>query len=250
MAQFPLIGLTTYNVTLDRKPPVQINGVLTHYNNAVMAAGGLPVMLPINTDKQQLASLLDRLDGLVLVGGGDMDPRHYGQAIAHDTVAGIDAARDEMELYLSCEALARDMPILAICRGHQVLNVAMGGTLWQDIESMMPNGQQHSWFGQNRPRNETPHRVTIAADSKLAQLLGTTDAAVNSIHHQGIDKLADGLVATAFAPDGLIEAFELPSRHFVVAVQWHPEAIVADIPAQRGIFSGFVDAARDRMSVV
>lgn len=249
MAHLPLIGLTTYNVTLDRKPPVRINGVLTHYNDAVIAAGGLPVMLPINTSKQQLASLLDRLDGLVLVGGGDIDPQLYGQEIAHKSVSGIDAERDEMELFLACEALTRDMPILAICRGHQVLNVAMGGTLWQDIEALMPNGQQHSWFGQNRPRNETPHRVTISAESKLAQLLGTTDAPVNSIHHQGIDKLADGLVATAFAPDGLIEAYEMPSKYFVVSVQWHPEAIVADIPAQRGLFSGFVRAARDKIAI-
>ncbi len=243
MTHAPLIGLTSYAMKRDPSSPYTFNGLMTLYTDAVLAAGGTPVLLPITTDKTHLSGLLDRLDGLVLVGGGDIDPRRYGQEVVEGNVYGIDEDRDEMEIYLGCEALARNMPILAICRGHQVLNVAMGGTLWQDVKEMMPNGIQHSWFGENRPRNETPHSVTISAESKLASILGTTEALVNSIHHQGVDTLAEGLVPTAYAPDGLIEAYELPGDQFVVGVQWHPEAIVHDLPAQRGLFEGLVKAA-------
>lgn len=245
MNQLPLIGLTSYSIKRDPDSPYSMNGALTHYKDAVIAAGGMPVMLPINTNPQHLSGLLDRLDGLMLVGGGDIHPGRYGQEATSVQLYGVDEDRDEMEFQLASDAIGRDMPVLAICRGHQVLNVAMGGTLWQDVRSLMPEGLQHSWFGENRPRNETPHEVKISAESKLATLLGTTQTPVNSIHHQGIEKLGDNLVANAVAPDGLIEGYEMPDKRFVVGVQWHPEAIVDDVPGQRGLFKGFVDAACD-----
>lgn len=244
MNEFPLIGLTSYSVPLDRHPGYSANGVMTLYRDAVINAGGVPVLLPVNPDHRHLASALGRLDGLLLVGGGDVHPRRYGMNIIDDLVYGVDEDRDEMECFLACQALAMDMPMLAICRGHQLLNVAMGGTLWQDVKHLMPGGHQHSWFGENRPRHELPHAVTISAESRLADLLGTTKTPVNSIHHQGVDKLADGLVATAFAEDGLIEGYEMPDKRFVVGVQWHPEAIVDHVAGQKGLFTGLVASAK------
>ncbi len=245
MKKHPLIGLTTYKVSPDRTPPVVMNALMDHYTDAVAAAGGIPLMIPITTDKQILDTTLDALDGLIIVGGGDINPRAYGQEPLEGRVYGVDDARDEMEIHLACSALQRDMPLLAICRGHQVLNVALGGTLWQDVRDMMPNAIQHSWFGEGRPRNETPHDVTIAPDSRLATLLGTTESPVNSIHHQGIDRLGDGLVPVAWSPDQLIEGVELPDKQFVVGVQWHPEAIVNDVTSMRGLFEGVVNAASE-----
>ena len=244
MNEFPLIGLTSYETVLvDRNPPVRMSGSLSDYKNAVIGAGGIPVLIPINTDKRQLSALLDRLDGLILVGGGDIHPRQYRQDIIEGSVYGIDEPRDEMELFLGCEAVARNMPMLAICRGHQVLNVTLGGTLWQDVASMMPGGMVHSYFGQGVPRNETSHTVKIEPNSRLASLLDAHEIAVNTIHHQGIAELAPGLTVSAVAPDGLIEGVEMADKRFVVGVQWHPECLVNDMPQMRGLFEGLVEAA-------
>ncbi len=245
MNQFPLIGLTSYETVLvDRNPPSLMSGSLSDYKNAVIAAGGIPVLIPINTDVNQLSALLERLDGLVLVGGGDIESSQYGQETVEGKSYGVDKDRDFMELYLGAEAIARDMPLLAICRGHQVVNVVLGGTLWQDVATLMPGGMVHSYFGEGRPRNETLHTVSVKAGSCLAQLLGAQEVPVNTIHHQGIDKLGDGLVATAFAPDGLIEGIEMPDKRFMVGVQWHPECLVNDMPQMRGLFEGLVAACR------
>ena len=243
MKKLPLIGLTSYQISPPQIPGVKMSALMTHYTDAVSAAGGIPLILPISTNREQLDAIMDRLDGLVLVGGGDMHPKTYGQELIEDKSYGVDEARDEMELHLACNALERDMPLLTICRGFQVLNVALGGTLWQDVRDMMPNAIQHSWFGEQRPRNETPHEVAVTPGSQLAELLGTTQTPVNSIHHQGIKELGEGLIASAVAPDGLIEGYEIPGKRFAVGVQWHPEAIVHDVEGMQGLFDGHARAA-------
>jgi putative glutamine amidotransferase len=191
------------------------------YVQAVAGGGALPVLIPLGLARPQLAALVARLDGLVFSGGGDIAPARYG-GVPHPLVAGVDPDRDQVELDLFAEAMARRRPLLGICRGMQLMNVALGGTLYEDVLAQHPGGIKHQYWP-DMPRDRLSHEVTIAPQSRLAAILGSTRAAVNSLHHQGVRRLADGLVATAHAPDGLIEAFELPEHPFALAVQWHPE---------------------------
>lgn len=238
----PLIGLTAYEKTVSVNPLVEMAGIATAYKDAVIAAGGLPVLMPINLEPPQIDRLLDRLDGILLPGGGDIDPRRYNGGL-HENVRGVDGRRDAFELHVARRAVELDIPVLAICRGHQVLNVALGGTLWLDVGSQMPDSIRHDYYGDGIARDLLPHGVLIEEQSHLARLIGTTQSEVNSIHHQGIRDLADDLTPTAFAPDGLIEAVEIRGHRFGVGVQWHPECIVGNVPIMRGLFEGLVAAA-------
>jgi putative glutamine amidotransferase len=210
------------------------------YVRAVEEAGGLPVVLapgPV----AHLADLLGRLDGLLMSGGADLDPTHYGEA-AHATVSGVSGDRDTFELALTREALARDLPLLAICRGHQVLNVATGGTLVQDIPSQLGGALDHD---PKKERWEPAHEVRILPGTRLREILGRDRVAVNSFHHQSIKVPGRGLVVSACAlGDDVIEGVELPGRRFVLGVQWHPEAFW-DRPAHfQPLFAALVEASR------
>ena len=190
------------------------------YVRSIELCGGLPVVLaPAGAALHP--ALLSKLDGLVLTGGIDVAPRLYGET-PHPTVTDTSAEQDEFEVRLVHEALAHDVPVLAICRGMQLLNVALGGTLIQDLPSLVGTAVSHDDLA--RPRIAIAHRVVVAPGSKLHSLLGTDEVEVNSFHHQAVGALGHGLVATAFAPDGVVEGVELPSARFVVGVQWHPEA--------------------------
>lgn len=210
---------------------------------AVAAAGGLPVYIPPGLDDDSLHDLYTRLDGLLLPGGPDICPNLYGQS-PHPKSQGIDDPRDALELTLARWAVHDDLPVFGICRGHQVLNVALGGTLMQDIPSQWDNPLVHD-IRDGQPRSTRLHEVSIIPGSHLANILGQTQLPVNSIHHQSVQEAAPGARVTANAPDGIIEALEVPGKRFVLSVQWHPEDLYSDDPVMARLFEAFVNAARD-----
>ena len=200
------------------------------YFNAVAAAGGVPLMLPpIESLIGDVPALLARVDAVVLHGGGDVDPRRYGQEASAEQLYGIVAEHDEVELAVVRAALDADLPMLAICRGLQVLNVAMGGTLQQHI------GSESHWFA---------HRtdVEVAEGSRLAAALDGKPVACHCVHHQAIDQLADGLTVTARTHDGIIHGAEVDSARWVVGTQWHPEDTAANDPQQLALFEALLRA--------
>lgn len=211
------------------------------YSRAVAAAGGVPVLLP--PDGQGVDEVLAIVDGLLLSGGADLDPARYGEVIAHPTVYGIDADRDAFELALTRGAVAHDLPLLAVCRGIQVLNVALGGTLYQDVPDQHPAHQQHSQAG---PPSEPHHPIRLAQDSCLARIYQTTIVAVNSFHHQAVKTLPPELRAVGWAPEGLVEGVERPGSAFCVGVQWHPEAMFTVHVEHQRPFAALVAAAGAR----
>jgi putative glutamine amidotransferase len=211
----PLVGIT---ISCDDRP--------THFSlrqdyvRAVEKAGGLAVVLPPG-GPEDASSLLDRIDALLLTGGGDVDPGFYGED-RHASVASVNPERDVFEIALARQALERDHALLAICRGQQVLNVATGGTLVQDIASSLPGAENHD---PGRERWELSHEVRIRPGTRLARILGRDRVAVNSIHHQAVKDLGRGLEATAWSvEDGVVEAVEAPEKTFALGVQWHPES--------------------------
>jgi len=195
------------------------------YFRAILECGGVPILLPY--DEGAIDTYLSMIDGLLLSGGGDIHASHFGQEM-HPLADFVYPARDSFELLIARAALDADMPILGICRGMQLLNVAMGGDLLQHIEG-------HS---QSAPRPAATHDVEIFG--KLAEMLNATAAPVNSIHHQAIGRIAKGLMPAAKSPDGIIEAVYAPAAAFCVAVQWHPEEMIAEYPIHRRLFEVFV----------
>lgn len=230
MNRAPLIGVTTYGRGENNR-----YGLPAEYVDAVSRAGGVPVLVPPGGHSS--ATWLARLDGLVLSGGGDIDPLCYGGE-RHETLYGIDAERDAFEFELIAAALARRMPLLAVCRGLQLLNVYLGGTLHPHI----PQAYGEAVIHRAPPREPTPHAVQIAADSRLAAILGQDEVVPSSWHHQSVKDLGSGLVAVAHAADGVIEAIDLPEYPWLVAVQWHPELTAASDPVQQGLFDALITA--------
>ncbi len=242
---YPLIGISSYELSVQMQPPFKMAGVNVDYKNAVIRAGGIPVMIPQDLLPDQVPDLVERLDGVIISGGGDIHPRFYGQTATHPRLMNIDMVRDETERRLVCAAIERDRPILAICRGHQMLNVALGGTLYQDVETQYSAEIKHDYFFGAERNNYIAHTIDVEPDSKLATLLGHTHINTNSRHHQAIDQIGKGLVVTARATgDDMIEAVEYPEKRFVVGVQWHPENLQDTVLEMRGLFTGLVEAAR------
>ncbi|HUR83970.1 MAG TPA: gamma-glutamyl-gamma-aminobutyrate hydrolase family protein [Solirubrobacteraceae bacterium] len=207
------------------------------YPNAVRRAGGVPVVIP-PMDEPAIEALLDGLWGLCLSGGPDLDPATYGAA-PHFALGPTEPELDTFEIGLVRAAEARDMPVLAICRGLQVLNVARGGTLLQDLPTELPSDIEH----RQQIAGSTPtHEVVLEPGSLTAACLGTREGRVNSFHHQAVDRLGSGLRVVGHAPDGVIEAIEATDRRFTVAVQWHAESMVRS-PEQDRLLAAFTDAA-------
>ncbi len=216
---------------------------LDDYVASVEGAGGRARVLDVSESPRKL---LSELDGVLLTGGGDVDPVLYGED-RHPTVDDAEPGRDEFEIDLARRAVAADLPLLAICRGAQVLNVAAGGTLVQDIPSAVTSELRHSL---QEPKNAVAHDVRVTPGSRLEHALGpTVDAAhtcrVNSRHHQSVGRVGDGLAASAVAADGIVEAIERPDRSFCVGVQWHPENFWRT-GEFAPLFEAFVTAARQR----
>ncbi len=227
----PLIGIPTR--TRVTRSSACADEMRRAYAAAVAAAGGIPVLVPLVGEP---AAVLDHLDGLLLSGGSDLDPAHYGED-HHPRLGELDGARDDHELILARAAIARDLPVFGVCRGHQVLVVAGGGSLWQDLPSQQPSGVAHD------AEVEAIHEVTVVPGSRLAAVLGTTRLRTNSRHHQAAKTLGPGWNATATATDGVVEGIELPGRRFVLGVQWHPEDMQGEAP-HRELFNALVAAAR------
>lgn len=238
----PLIGITPtpQDVTFDHGA-FHRYCLSNTYTQSVIAAGGIPVILP--ADVNDVEPVLDRLDGVIFSGGGDIDPTRFGEE-RHPATDGIDAERDDVELAAVREAVERDIPILGICRGIQSINVALGGTLIQDIETEVAGALQHRQHQAGKFRDDVSHTVTLTpGDHLLRRIHGADQMTTNSFHHQAVKDLAAGLEAIATTEDGIIEALWHPGMHFGLAVQWHPEMLAATHNDQAAIFSAFVDAA-------
>jgi putative glutamine amidotransferase len=207
------------------------------YLDAVRDAGGIPIVLPAGP-QGSVDRYLEVIDGLLLTGGGDVDPGFFGQE-PREGLGRVLPERDEFELSLTRKVLQVGKPLLALCRGMQVLNVAAGGTLYQDIRQELPGCWQHD---QRKPRFYPHHTVETVPGTLLAKLLGPT-ARVNSMHHQAVRTVGQGLKVSARAGDGIIEALEGTGKSFVIGVQWHPEELIKFYPEQRQLFQSFIVAA-------
>ena len=237
MATPPVIGITCAVQQVNDRPSC----CLSHVNiDAVLAAGGVPLVLPSHAPEELVPTLLDRLDGLILTGGGDIDAAHFGQE-RHPQADEPDANRDHFELAAARYAYENRLPTLGYCRGVQVMAVATGGTLWQDIPSQLPGSLTHRYPSDTQSHQF--HPVTLLAGSRLAAIMGDETHPVNTFHHQAVQNLGDGLQACAWAPDGVIEAIEAPDRFFL-GVQWHPERLANRDQKALALFEALVQAAR------
>ena len=244
----PLIAVTTSEVrrsetvspTPEGEPPSHEMALGLKYLRALEAAGAIPLVMP-PLSPELVPSLLDRVDGICLSGGPDLDPSAYGEA-THEATGPVEPDLDAFELALTRAADARGLPILAICRGMQLLNVARGGSLHQHLPDLVSGEISHR---QGAPGTQPTHAVALDDHSHLARVLRIDRAEVNSFHHQAVDRLGDGLVVAGRAPDGTVEAIEALDRDFVLGVQWHAESLTAR-PEQAALFQAFVDAAERR----
>lgn len=236
-----LIGLTATSLSgstggFGVRPPTFV--VSQDYCNAVAQAGAIPVLLPF--DVEIIDEILPRLSGVLFTGGVDFNPSLYGES-PHPLLGDLDLDRDRFEMALFEKVFHHtDLPILGVCRGFQLFNVGLGGTLWQDLPSQRPSHVHHS---QRDHRYKAVHPVKIDPDSQLGGLLGKV-IAVNSLHHQGVKDLAPGLKAVAWSPDGLVEALEVEGHPFRMAMQWHPENLATIYPEFHTVFSRFIEVAK------
>lgn len=237
----PLIGMTLGTAEDEKKG--RLDRQYHDYAEAVAEAGGAPFWIPPLADKEALERILDVLDGLLLTGGGDLEAWRFGEE-PHPSLSGVQPWRDEAELYLYRRAREKGLPILGICRGCQVINVAEGGSLIQDIPSLVPGSLAHQ---QTLPADEASHSVQVEGESLLHRILGVDALGVNSFHHQAVGRVGEGLRATAKSPeDGVVEAVEGRSGSFLLGVQWHPERMVKKAPLMKRIFAAFVEEAAKR----
>ncbi|MBN2549586.1 MAG: gamma-glutamyl-gamma-aminobutyrate hydrolase family protein [Anaerolineales bacterium] len=234
----PIIGVTSFR-ELNKSGNPQFS-VGQSYTSSLERAGACPLIIPLELSEAMLDSLLLRLDGMLFTGGGDVHPSAYGSQ-DHPKVAGVDPDRDRVEIHLLRRVVEAGLPFLGICRGLQLINIALGGTIYEDIFDQRPASLQHS--NPDRPRDYLAHSIQVTQDSQIKQILGSDHLEVNSFHHQGIRDLANGLIETAHAPDGVIEAFELPGYDFGLAVQWHPECL-QEHPPMRALFSALTQACQ------
>jgi putative glutamine amidotransferase len=234
----PLIGITS-GLTTNKAGSI-ICQVGQDYINAIQNANGIPLVIPVGAVASFPDTLLSDVDGVVFTGGADIDPERFNGK-PHPKVYGISPERDEMEFILLARALEANKPILAICRGIQVLNVALGGSLYTHIQDQLETAMKHDWYP-GFPRDKLAHPVNLTKGGKLHAIYEKDRIEVNSLHHQGIANIGKGLQATAFAPDGLIEGLEVEGADFALGVQWHPECLPYD-PGTQKLFHAFITAS-------
>ena len=228
----PRIGITIYDPNADDRYHLP-----TAYVSAVRRAGGVPLLMP--PGEPRIDEWANMLDGLVLTGGGDIDPELYA-GDDHELVYDVSRVRDVDEIHLAKRLISTGLPALCICRGMQILNVACGGTLITHLPDTVGEEVAH-----RRPdRGPLPHDVSLTPGTRLAEVMGATEMAPNSWHHQALDRLGTGLDVIARAPDGVIEAVSVADRATLTAVQWHPEITAADDPAQQRLFDDLITNAR------
>ena len=249
----PLIAITVSEITNNDETWLPtVYGQFRTYTDAVIRAGGAPFVVPLTDDETVLRRLYEQCDGLLLPGGNDLDPATYSRPSSsnkvnpstHPQLTIISPRRDRQEIQLLKWALQDDKPVLGICRGMQLINVALDGSLLADINVDLPSANNHEANIRKKDFHQPAHRLRLTAGSQLAAVLGTDTIDTNSLHHQAVHKLGRGLVAAAHAEDGVIEAIELPGKRFVIGVQSHPEALEAETePLWRQLFQAFVTAA-------
>lgn len=213
----------------------------SNYTEAVEAAGGIPIIIP--PQHGNIDEILSVVDGLLLSGGGDIDPQLYGDSSVHEKTYGIHQLRDELEMALTKGAIERDLPVLCICRGIQVLNVALKGTLIQDIGDQYSDQIQHRQHENNIPASEPSHEVRAVRDSLLGDVYESDTIQTNSFHHQGLKDIGPELRAIGTAPDGIVESVERPASTWMLGVQWHPEMMFKVHEEHLKPFVGLVKAA-------
>lgn len=212
------------------------------YARAILEAGGVPLILPVFPDRSAIRQMLERLDGVLVSGGNfDIHPGRYGEEPL-EGLGEIKNERTEFELGLLSLALARDLPLLGVCGGAQAINVALGGSLYQDIASQLPDAGEHQ---KGALKDKGGHKIKILDGTKLRQIVGRKELEVNTTHHQAVKKLGKGLIENATAEDGIIEGIESGEHSFVLGVQWHPEFLAARDSSQRKIFASFIAACRE-----
>ncbi|MER2105721.1 MAG: gamma-glutamyl-gamma-aminobutyrate hydrolase family protein [Solibacillus sp.] len=229
----PIIGLTMH--ASERKLEVNAS-----YIDSIEQAGGIPICLPFLTKEEQ-GEVLAKLDGLLVIGGHDVNPLFYGQQ-PHEKLGAVVTKRDESDLALIKHALQLDLPMLAICRGHQLLNVALGGTLIQDIPAQIQGAVLHT---QRSARHEMIHTVELKTTT-FQQIFGEMEIVTNSFHHQAVDNVGEGLVVAAVAKDGVIEGLEYPLASYCISVQWHPEELAMTNHHAKQLFLSFIEAANKK----
>lgn len=237
----PLIGVTPS--AGDNSLGVRAYNVAADYTQAVERAGGIPVILPLHV--QNIHRLLDSLDGVVFSGGGDIEAQRFGQQ-NHDAAGGFDEERDTFEIAIMQAAFERDVPILAICRGVQVMNVARGGDLIQDIPTQTTSDMKHNQRAEGSGEHDVFQTTNVAGgDNPVTAAFGEGSATINSFHHQSIGKVAPGLEVVATAEDGIVEAVYAPKQTYAVGTQWHPERLASEHEAHQELFNQLVRAATE-----
>lgn len=218
-----------------------------NYVNSLVACGAVPILLPTVLDQRTWRAMYEASDGVLLSGGGDVDPARYGEP-RHETTDDVDPERDAVEIALTQWALQDDKPLFAICRGIQVLNVALGGSLIQDLPSQWGNAVHHNGNYDGLKRHEVAHEVRVEPNTRIAQIVGSGSLGVNSFHHQALKRIAAGLVVTSRADDGIVESVEVPDRRYFVGVQWHPEEMAFGREDMMHLFRTFAAACAPRAS--
>jgi putative glutamine amidotransferase len=231
----PIIAITTKRENIEQ-PHITI---WEYYVQAVIKAGGLPVLLPVGLDSRQVEQIASQVDGILISGGGDIDPDIFNGK-AHSKVYDVNVDRDRMELELVRLAREKSIPLLGICRGLQVINVAKGGTLYTDLDDQFGKIIHHS----NKSFTTIVHTTAVQSGTRLAKIVEPNTLEVNSLHHQGIECLGSGLIVNAIASDGLVEGVETDQGSYLLGVQWHPEALSED-PSALALFSSLISAAAE-----
>lgn len=241
----PLIGITPDSVSSRaRAPGVKREPLIVlqqRYARAIQEAGGVPLILPISSSRMVLRQISDRLDGILISGGNfDIHPRLYHEE-SIKALGEIKEERTRFELGLISLALERDLPLLGVCGGAQAINVALGGSLYQDIATQLPQANEHQ---QGDLKDRRGHRIKIHEGTKLKKIVGRQNLEVNTTHHQAIKKPGKGLIVNATAEDGVIEGIESQGHSFVLGVQWHPEFLTHRDVLQRKIFAAFISSCK------
>ncbi len=234
----PLIGITSYQGKNEKGLP--IIALLRAYVDAIVTAGGIPILIPSTLSDKTISSLYDRLDGILFSGGGDISFERTN-SVHHPQITGKDIERDSIEFLLLDKLKKDSKPFLGICRGIQVINVGTGGSIYTHIQDQLPGALKHDYYP-DYPRTHLAHNVRIEKGSHLENILDLEEMSVNSLHHQGIKDVSSALIPAAYSPDGLVEALELPNHPFGIGVQWHPEWMI-DQPATGRFFKAFIKAA-------
>lgn len=238
---YPVIGVTT--MRRENQVGMRLSSLAEAYVEALIQAETCPLLIPNLLPEAALDNLLSRLDGVLFTGGGDIETSYYQEA-DHPKVSGVEADRDRLELLILERVVNDGKPFLGICRGLQLINVGLEGTLYADIGDQVPGAAKHDYY-LDWDRDYLAHTVEVESETRLAGILGEGMVEVNSLHHQAIRELAPDLVTTGYSPDGIVEAVEMPDHPYGIAVQWHPEWLTAH-SQMRALFTAFADAASDR----